>query len=253
MSSTFFMKSVFTLAIFVVTLIAGWYPYRKKIASSHHHYDLPIGETLATGVFLGAALLHLLPEAASEFHHLGYHYPFAFMIMGIVFLLFLWLEHVGQELYDHKKATHPAFAILAWGMLCVHALMLGTALGLNNEHSLVIMIFLAIIAHKWAESFAIAVQLNKSSLSTRKSIIFFLVFSLMTPIGIFIGWYFGHPVNTHSLIDPILMAASAGTFLYLGTLHGLERCVLVERCCNLNYFSFVIIGFLLMGGVAAYV
>jgi hypothetical protein len=38
----------------------------------------------------------------------------------------------------------------------------------------------------------------------------------------------------------------------LGTLHGLERCVMVERCCNLRDFSFVIIGFLLMASVAMY-
>jgi zinc transporter ZupT len=115
------------------------------------------------------------------------------------------------------------------------------------------MLFLAIITHKWAESFAIAIQLNKSTLTPRKSLIFFLIFAFMTPLGIWIGWLFEHQVTTSSLIDPILMAISAGTFLYLGTLHGLERCVMVERCCNLSDFSFVIIGFLLMAAVAAYI
>ena len=86
-----------------------------------------------------------------------------------------------------------------------------------------------------------------------QSLIFFILFSFMTPLGIYFGWYFGHGVETNSIFDPILMAASAGTFLYLGTLHGLERCVMVERCCNLSDFSFVIIGFLLMATVAIYV
>jgi zinc transporter ZupT len=116
-----------------------------------------------------------------------------------------------------------------------------------------IMLFLAIITHKWAESFAISIQLNKSTLSSKYAIMLFLSFALMTPLGIGIGWYFGRDVSTHSLIDPILMAVSAGTFLYLGTLHGLERCVMVQRCCNLRDFSFVIIGFLLMAAVAVYV
>ena len=247
------LKLLFTLAIFIVVLLAGWYPFKKRISSEHHHFDLPIGETLATGVFLGAALLHMLPEASAEFGRLGYHFPFAFFLAGIVFLLFLWMEHLGQELYEHNEASHPSFAILAWAMLSVHSLMLGAALGLNHENSVIIMLFLAIITHKWAESFAIAIQLNKSALSTKSSLLFFMAFACMTPIGIFIGWYFGHGVNTNSLFDPILMAASAGTFLYLGTLHGLERCVMVQRCCNLRYFSFVIIGFLLMAGVAFYV
>lgn len=246
------LKLFFALSILSVILLAGWYPFKKRLRQDEH-FDFPIGETLATGVFLGAALLHMMPESNALFNSMGYHYPFAFLITGGIFLLFLWLEHIGKELYHHRDSTHPAFAILAWLMLSIHSLVLGTALGFSKEYSLVIMLFLAIITHKWAESFAIAVQLNKSSLTTKNSIIFFLIFALMTPLGIFIGWYFGHGVETSSLFDPILIAVSAGTFLYLGTLHGLERCVMVKRCCNLGDFSFVIIGFLLMASVASYV
>jgi zinc transporter ZupT len=246
------LKIIFGLSIFIVILLAGWYPFKRRLKDDAH-IDFPVGETLATGVFLGAALLHMLPEASSLFYDLGYKYPFAFIITGTVFLVFLWFEHLGKELYHHHEATHPAFAILAWAMLSVHSIMLGAALGLAHYNSMIIMLFLAIITHKWAESFAIAVQLNKSSMRKRTSIVFFLIFSLMTPIGIYCGWYFGHGIETHSIFDPILIAASAGTFLYLGTLHGLERCVMVERCCNLRDFSFVIIGFLLMASVAAYI
>ncbi|MDP3562761.1 MAG: ZIP family metal transporter [Legionellaceae bacterium] len=244
------LKLFFALSIFIVVLLAGWYPFNKR--KKTNHIDFPFGETLATGVFLGAALLHLLPESNTMFVQLGYNYPFAYLITGLIFLLFLWLEHLGRELYHHKNAKHPAFAILAWLMLSVHSLVLGTALGLSHDYSIAIMIFLAIITHKWAESFAISVQLNKTSLSITNNMILFLIFALMTPIGIYIGWYFGYDMKTASLIDPIMISISTGTFLYLGTLHGLERCVMVERCCNLRYFSFVIIGFLLMASVALF-
>lgn len=248
------LKLLFTFAILAVILLAGWYPFKKRAYQGEDHIDFPIGETLATGVFLGAALMHMLPEANALFINQGYHYPYAFIITGGVFLFFLWFEHLGKELYHHHHHNnHPAFALLAWAMLSIHSLMVGTALGLSNNHSLVIMLFFAIIAHKWAESFAIAVQLTKSTLSRTQSLLFFISFSLMTPLGIFIGWYFGHGLETRSLFDPLLIAASAGTFLYLGTLHGLERCVMVERCCNLKDFTYVILGFLLMASVAAYV
>jgi zinc transporter ZupT len=246
------LKVIFAISIYLVILVAGWYPFRKRVRDEHHH-DFAIGETMATGVFLGAALLHMLPEANNVFNSLGYQYPFAYIITGAVFLVFLWFEHLGKELYHHHNAEHPAFALLAWAMMSMHSVMVGAALGLAHNKSMIVMLFLAIIAHKWAESFAIAVQLNKSSMSQRMSFVFFLIFSFMTPIGIYCGWYFGQAVETHSVFDPILMAASAGTFLYLGTLHGLERCVMVERCCNLRDFSFVIIGFLLMASVAVYV
>jgi zinc transporter ZupT len=275
MSADAVLKLIFASSILTVIMVAGWYPFKKRLKTGHHH-DFVIGETLATGVFLGAALMHMLPEANTLFTKMGYHYPYAFIITGTVFLFFLWFEHLGTVLYNQSKHTHhehqlghshhhgsstknltgnnhPAFAILAWAMLSLHSLILGTALGLNHNSSIVIMLFLAIITHKWAESFAIAIQLNKSTLSLKKAVIFFISFALMTPVGIFIGWYFGSGVETNSLADPILIAASAGTFFYLGTLHGLEQCVMVERCCNLRDFSFVIIGFLLMASVASYV
>lgn len=245
------MKLFFAFSAFIIILLAGWYPFRKR-HQGREHFDFPIGETLATGVFLGAGLLHLLPESNQTFEQQGYHYPFAYLITGLVFLLFLWFEHVGRELYHHRKANHPAFAMFAWLMLSIHSLMLGTALGLSNEYSVAIMLYLAIITHKWAESFAIAVQLAKCTLSSVQSLVLFLLFACMTPGGIYMGWYLGHGVHTHTLLDPIVLSTSAGTFLYLGTLHGLEQCVMVERCCNLRYFSFVIIGFLLMGAVAFY-
>jgi zinc transporter ZupT len=251
MLSILTIKFFFAISIMLVIIFAGWIPFKQRLQLKTH-VDFPIGETLATGVFLGAALLHMLPESNHMFIKLNMHYPLAFLITGIVFLLFLWLEHIGKELYHHHEQSHPAFAILAWIMLSVHSFVLGTALGFSQDFSLALMLFLAIIAHKWAESFALAITLNKSTLTTNKNIILFVLFSLMTPFGIYIGWYLGHSIETQSLFDPILIAVSAGTFLYLGTLHGLERCVMVKRCCNLGDFSFVIVGFLLMAAVALY-
>lgn len=252
MFSTTLLKLCFSISIFIVILLAGWYPFKKRLHNDEH-IDFPIGETLATGVFLGAGLLHMLPDANELFRAKGYHYPLAYIITGFIFLAFLWFEHLGKEVYQHREGNHPAFALIAWVMLSVHSLVLGAALGFSHEYTLMIMLFLAIITHKWAESFAIAIQLNKSSMPFGISLGFFLLFALMTPLGIYLGWYFEHSLASTSLIDPILLAASAGTFLYLGTLHGLEKCVMVERCCNLRDFSFVIIGFLLMASVAAYV
>ena len=246
------LKLFFALSILMVILLAGWIPFKKRF-KQESHVDFPIGETLATGVFLGAALLHMLPQAQDLFTQMHLVYPWAYLITGIVFLLFLWFEHLCTELYHHNDANHPAFALLAWLMLSIHSLVLGTALGFSHDYSVAIMLFFAIIMHKWAESFAIAMTLNKSALQTKHSLIFFLIFAAMTPLGIYLGWSLGHGVETHSLFDPILVAISAGTFLYLGTLHGLERCVMVKRCCNLQDFSFVIIGFFLMAAVAVYV
>jgi hypothetical protein len=58
--STITLKIFFAISVFLVILLAGWYPLKKRKKNTES-LDLPIGETLATGVFLGAGLLHLFP------------------------------------------------------------------------------------------------------------------------------------------------------------------------------------------------
>ena len=240
-----YLEILFGFALFLVILISGWIPFYKKNKQNHHHESF--NETIATGIFLGAALMHILPESHELFVQQNVVYPYSYLIAGLTFLFFLWLEHLGKELY-HNKITQHAFIGVAWIMLSAHSFIEGSALGLSQDISLLVMLFLAIISHKWAEGFAMAVQLNKSEQSTQTNYILFLFYALMTPFGILLGYHFNH--ETLNLYSPISMAISAGTFLYFGTLHGLERCVMVQRCCNLKHFSFVILGFLFMAVVA---
>jgi zinc transporter ZupT len=245
------LKYIFALAILAMAACAGWYPFSKRLKSKKG-FDFPIGESFATGIFLGAGLLHLLPESSALFTAEGIEYPISYVLAGSTFLAFLWLEHLGREIYQHHQENHPYFALTALGMLSIHSLLAGIALGLSDHYSIFVMLFFAIASHKWAESFAIAVHLNKSSLSLRASIAYFSLFAVMTPIGIIFGSAINNNYEQTALFSPIFSALAAGTFLYLGTLHGLERGVMVKRCCNLRDFSFVIIGFSIMAFVANY-
>ena len=75
-------------------------------------------------------------------------------------------------------------------------------------------------------------------------VVLFGCFVLMTPIGILFGQGLQTHMSSFPILEPTFTALAAGTFLYLGTLHGLKRAVMVEQCCNLKHFSFVILGFL---------
>ena len=236
------------LLIFIITLVAGFYPFLKRIKTNQGH-SFPIGESLAAGIFLGAGLLHMLGDASHAFYQLHYDYPIAFVIAGAVFLFFLLLEHVGRELYQHQGSGN-AFAILAVAMLSVHSFFTGAALGLSDSLSVVIMVWLAIIAHKWAASFALAIQINKSDLSLKVGIALFLLFAIMVPLGIICGNSITTMLSNNPLIEPVFSAIAAGTFLYLGTLHGLEQATLIKQCCNLHRYYFVILGFTIMAVVA---
>ena len=112
---------------------------------------------------------------------------------------------------------------------------------MSGSLSTAALILIAILAHKWAASFSLAVQINKSTLSLKTGVLSFAVFAIMTPIGILLGNTVADLAGQNA-IEPLFTAMAAGTFLYIGTLHGLKRSVMVERCCNLRDFSFVIIG-----------
>ncbi|MEY8702692.1 zinc transporter, partial [Francisella philomiragia] len=69
-------------SIFFVTIIFGIFPFVKK-ATNPDGFKFPIGEALASGVFLGAGLIHMLGDAASDFFSLNVDYPYPFMISGV--------------------------------------------------------------------------------------------------------------------------------------------------------------------------
>lgn len=244
-------KIISLIIILLTTLLAGIYPFIKKIRTTKG-FESPNGEALATGVFLGAGLIHMLADACAGLNHTHYGYPLAFLLAGSIYLLLLLLEHVARELYGDSSHAQTSFALLALVMLSIHSFLAGAALGLSHNWSVFVMIFLAIIAHKWAASFALAVQLNKSQLSLKTSLGLFMIFASMVPLGILFGHIVHHDFTNYPLLEPIFTALAAGTFLYLGTLHGLKKAVMIEHCCNLKRFSYVIMGFGLMAIVAVW-
>jgi hypothetical protein len=74
----------------------------------------------------------------------------------------------------------------------------------------------------------------------------------MTPLGILLGTMATTALNFHPVLAPIFSSLAAGTFLYLGTLHGLEKATLIQQCCDLKRFFFVILGFSIMAIVAIF-
>lgn len=259
------VKWLAAILLFVVALTAGWVPFVKR-AQASASINFPTGEALACGVFLGVGLLHMLPDASAGFTAAGLDYPIAALLAGGMFLFLLWLEHLGMDYYQHQSEHEKAviehqqghgccshsksFALIAFTMLSLHAFLESAALGLAQDFSIVIMLALAIFAHKWAECFALAIQLTKSALSPRTALMYFLIFALIAPFGIFVGGYASDKVQNLPLLEPTFLAIAAGTFLYLGTLHGLSRAVMVQQCCNLKQYTFVMIGFIMMAIVA---
>lgn len=238
-------KFIGTAFIVLMTVLAAYFPF-KLAYRDRKDYSFPIGNALAAGIFLGAALLHMLAEAAEEMMALNIKYPVVYFFAGMTFLLLLLLEHVGMEMKHRNKHGDMFISILAVVMLTIHALFEGIAFGGTESLSSAMVILFAISSHKWAASFALAVELNRTSMSLKHSFAYFAIFALAIPVGVALGGSVNAYFPGHALSEAILNAMAAGTFLYIGTLHGLQRSVMVHQCCDLRTFAWVIVGFLLM-------
>jgi zinc transporter ZupT len=240
-------KILSALLILLIALIGGIWPFIKRFKQAQAEmYELPAAEAMATGIFFGAAMLHMLPDAVSEFQNFGYVYPFPFLIVSLSFLLLLLLEHIGTALKDKNGQRLASIALITLLMLSIHSLFEGAAVGMSHTLATTFIIFVAIAAHKGAEGFALATTLNRSQLSFTACVIAFIFFELMTPLGILGGSWIMSSVYEDSIIIPIFSSLAAGAFLYIGTLHGLDRASLIRHCCNMREFGFMMIGFSIM-------
>jgi|688.fasta_scaffold426237_2 zinc transporter 1/2/3 len=250
--SSLIFKSMLALAIFALTLVAGLWPFlrRKKM------WAFSPAESFASGVFLGAGLLHMLPDSSTDFAEAGYSYPYPYLIAGMIFLVLLVMEQYASSIQRTEKTSRAfsqQFVLLSALMLSIHSFLEGTALGVSLEISTILIIFIAIIAHKGAASFALSTQLNKSLLPFNIRIATFALFSLMTPIGILLGSWVAVPeTSPFSLLAPIFNSMAAGTFLYIGTLHGLEQSQLIKHCREPRHIFAMISGFAVMAVVAVW-
>lgn len=237
-----------TLAIVAVAFVAGL-PVLAGRGFDAEGTLAARGEAVAAGVFLGAGLIHMLGDAAGDFAAAGADYPWPFMLCGAVVLLLLLLEHLGAAA-EGESRSGAVLPLLAAAMLSIHSFLAGAALGTSGTGAVALVIFLAIMAHKWAASFALAVTLVRSPLARAARFAAFVAFVAFLPLGVGSGAIAARWDAADPLLAPTLKALAAGTFLYLGTLHGLANGTLVARCCDLREFSAVVFGFALMAILA---
>jgi len=244
-------KSIAAVAILLTSLVAVIYPIRMRSYPDHHSW-LERGDAFASGIFLGAALFHMLPDALNLFSTLfpSSRFPLAesFCAGGFLFLLFL--ERL-SGLCQGKNPTTRISLVLAI-ILIIHALVEGAALGISDTVETTSILFLAIIAHKGSESFALAIILNRSNLVLPVIILIVGLFSCMTPLGIFGGALLTESLQWRAgqILTAGFNAFAAGTFLYMSTLHHINHHHDVNERESFVEFWFLIFGLLIMAALA---
>ena len=111
--------------------------------------------------------------------------------------------------------TSAAFAGAGFTTLGLgsHALLESIALGSAPRFSTALNTFIAISAHRWATAMALGSRFAKSDLTTGAYSALILLFSIVSPLGVFVG--FGVEGLSHIVLG-IVFAISGGTFLYIG-------------------------------------
>lgn len=248
--SLYLYKFLAAAAIFLTSLIAVIYPIKMRAYPDHHSW-LERGDAFASGIFLGAALFHMLPDAFMLFHITLHQtsFPIAEAFCASGFLLLLFLERL-SGLFNGKNPTSISLVLAV--ILIIHSLIEGAALGVSTTLVATSILFLAIIAHKGSASFALAVILNRSQLTLMTVIMLIGLFACMTPLGIFSGTLLTKHLAQQSgqLLIAGFDAFAAGTFLYMSTLHHINHHHDINEKESFIEFWFLIAGLLLMAAIA---
>lgn len=243
-------KIIAAFCIFLVSVLSVIYPLKKKHASDHLGEGMQLSEALASGVFLGAAFFHMLPEAVKQFAPLHIAFPFPEFIAVLGFLVPLFLERLSLAA-DTPRST-ASIAYIIFFVLGIHAFTEGAAVGVGNVLSETLLIATAILAHKASESFALCVTLIRHHFSMRSLIILLILFACITPLGIFAGDFVLQISDTHGhpLLPASINAFAAGTFLYISTLHHTHFHEHKGDSRGLIEYFMLVLGVAIMAGLA---
>lgn len=241
--------------------IAGSLLATRLSAGPRSELLFSLGNAFAGGVFLGAGLIHMLPDAQAGFAALDpdSDYPWFAVLCIAGFLAVLWLERVlfrqghqdGSQFSAGSASRGVLFPYLLMLTLSIHSVITGIALGTEARITQAFVILLAVLAHKGTAAFALRTSLHRAGVPSSRATGLMVLFAATTPIGILLGWSFMSLVSGQSarIFEAVFDALAAGTFLYIAVWDILQE-EFAHRKSNGLKFVFVLAGFGVMAIVA---
>lgn len=160
------------------------------------------------------------------------------------------LDDNKSEVHDHhdhkfepKSNLTPYILMTA---LSVHGLFEGIALGLQEKTRETLFLAIAIISHKWAESFTLGISFYKTNTESNLYMKLMIIFSIFSPIGILIGMFLS---GSNTLVEAIFLSLSGGTFLYISASEIIVEEFSVTKYKYSKYLMFLI-GAIFVAGLA---
>lgn len=129
---------------------------------------------------LSITILHLMPEVTSSLNNTANR----FILLGLLLQLILDFFSKGAEhghIHVQQSNTFPWMLFIS---LSIHAFMEGIPLAHSHHHEHLLW---AIVVHKVPISIILGTFLVNSKFSKKTAILFLVLFSLMSPLGSFVG------------------------------------------------------------------
>jgi zinc transporter ZupT len=192
---------IIAAAAFLCTLCGGLLALRLR-----DKLHLILG--FSAGAVIGVAFFDLLPEAVS--FGAQFHPPAAILSWTAAgFLFYLVLDRI---LLFHADA--PTRGRFAAGVLCVHSLLDGIAIGVafQASHAVGIAVAIAVLTHDFSDGINAMNVVLKNRGSNRQGLRWLLLDAAAPVLGIAATYFFALPANLFGAG----LALLAGFFLYIG-------------------------------------
>lgn len=201
---------VYSLLAGTATVIGSLFVLLRQVGERANLYRLM---AFASGVLLGAAFMHLIPEAVARDRYLA--------AWGLVigFAAFFALEQVtfshSCPEYGEDCPVHP-LGLVAFVALTLHSLLDGLimAAGFGASTGLGLVAAFAVIVHEIPEGLSMVAIALGAGYGRQRAFLLSLVVALATPVGAVAAF-----AGLGSIASPLLtlfLGIAAGSFVYVG-------------------------------------
>jgi len=217
--------------------------------------DFKFLKVFSGGIILGLSVIHVIPDGLDTFSEI-IDYPVGgiFICGGVVSLILLnfiltWYAEKSYKHEHHKLPVnhecpletshqHSCVSVLSPSQTaqivskigtsyimefgCMfHSLIIGLSAGIiTHNDSLLITLMIALIFHQGFEGFALGTILSETkTFSLKKRFLMVLFYSIVTPLGICIGYgisdFYDHESYSYKFVEGSLNSFSGGLLLYV--------------------------------------
>lgn len=202
---------LFTVCMFLSTLIGGWFAVRHKGRLRHI-----LGFT--AGIILGVLAFDILPEMFEIVHEFAIDPKWPMIALVAGFLLFHIVEKTVLMHHEHEtqygRHRHPQVGVLSSLALGGHSLLDGVGIGLAFQVNtgVGVAISLALVAHKFADGLNAASLMLVHKNNVRRTMRLVLLNAVLPIVGALSTLLFTLPEQAL----PIYLGFFAGFLLYIG-------------------------------------